>query len=330
MHGKLKKNKKYKSGGWRVFGVSYKPEDSLYKHLVFALKYEGVNLLVLKKLFQFLGQSKIIQLIQLEPTGQYSRRIWFLYEWLFDKKLALADAYRKIKYVELLDKKRQYAIDNGLRSTRHRIINNLPGTRNFCPLVFRTDKLNNYIKANLSEQQNNYFKHISKNVLQRVSAFLLLKDSKASFSIEGESPKSKRAMHWSKAIGQAGTKPLTKEKLIYLQKTVIVDTRFVDMGFRRKGGFVGEHDRETGMPLPEHISAKCQDLDMLIKGLVVTDQFLEEMDFDAVIAAAMVAFGFVFIHPFQDGNGRIHRYLIHHILARKNFPQQGIIFPISA
>ncbi len=32
---------------------------------------------------------------------------------------------------------------------------------------------------------------------------------------------------------------------------------------------------------------------------------------DAVCAAAAAAFGFVFIHPFEDGNGRIHRFLIH-------------------
>jgi Fic family protein len=51
---------------------------------------------------------------------------------------------------------------------------------------------------------------------------------------------------------------------------------------------------------------------------------------DAVLCAAIIAFGFVFIHPFEDGNGRIHRYLIHHILARKHFSKQGIIFPISA
>jgi len=49
-----------------------------------------------------------------------------------------------------------------------------------------------------------------------------------------------------------------------------------------------------------------------------------------VLAAAIIAFGFVFIHPFEDGNGRIHRYLIHHILAEKNFAQQGMIFPVSA
>jgi Fic family protein len=49
-----------------------------------------------------------------------------------------------------------------------------------------------------------------------------------------------------------------------------------------------------------------------------------------VLAAAMIAFGFVFIHPFEDGNGRIHRYLIHHILAKKQFTDQGIVFPVSS
>ena len=57
---------------------------------------------------------------------------------------------------------------------------------------------------------------------------------------------------------------------------------------------------------------------------------MEESDFDAVLAATIIAFGFVFVHPFEDGNGRIHRYLIHHILAEKKFAQQGIIFPVSA
>lgn len=56
------------------------------------------------------------------------------------------------------------------------------------------------------------------------------------------------------------------------------------------------------------------------------DQKIEQNHFfDAVLAAAMIAFGFVFIHPFVDGNGRIHRYLIHHILLRKNYGSKGII-----
>ena len=90
------------------------------------------------------------------------------------------------------------------------------------------------------------------------------------------------------------------------------------MGFRKKGGFVGEHDRVTGEPIPEHISARWQDAETLIAGLIDTNNMLEKEEFDAVLMATKTAFGFVFIHPFEDGNGRIHRYLIHHILAVKN------------
>jgi hypothetical protein len=51
---------------------------------------------------------------------------------------------------------------------------------------------------------------------------------------------------------------------------------------------------------------------------------------DAVIAAAVLAFGFVYIHPFEDGNGRIHRYLIHHVLAQRGFNPPGVVFPVSS
>ncbi|MDH3465586.1 MAG: Fic family protein [Gammaproteobacteria bacterium] len=31
---------------------------------------------------------------------------------------------------------------------------------------------------------------------------------------------------------------------------------------------------------------------------------------DPILQAAATAFGFIYIHPFQDGNGRLHRCLI--------------------
>ena len=51
---------------------------------------------------------------------------------------------------------------------------------------------------------------------------------------------------------------------------------------------------------------------------------------DPVIAAACLSFGFVYIHPFEDGNGRIHRYLIHHELAVSGYNPPGLVFPVSA
>jgi Fic family protein len=55
-----------------------------------------------------------------------------------------------------------------------------------------------------------------------------------------------------------------------------------------------------------------------------------ELQFDPVVYAAIIAFGFVFIHPFMDGNGRIHRYLIHEVLANAGFTPRGILLPVSA
>jgi hypothetical protein len=323
------KNKRYTTDGFSVLTPRHQPKETLYDQLVFALKYEGVQLLILKKLFAKLTIIEITQLVQIEPLGQYSRKLWFLYEWLLEKKLPIEDL-KSGNFVSVIDEKLQYASATSVNSSRHRIKNNIPGTVHFCPLVYKTEKLEKYISANLSLQKSKYINAIHKDVMQRANAFLLLKDSKASFSIEGENPKIKRAARWGTAIGQAGEKELTIEELKRLQQLVIENPRFLTMGFREKGGFVGEHDRVTGEPLPDHISAKWQDLESLMDGLLQTNKILINNSIDAVIAAACIAFGFVFIHPFEDGNGRIHRYLIHHVLAQKNFAQQGVIFPVSA
>jgi Fic family protein len=324
-----KKNKNYNKPGWIVFGPKYQPSDTLTGHLVFALKYEGVNLLFFKKLFEKIDQSEVVTIIMSEYSGQYMRKIWFLYEWLMQKKLPIEDLPFK-NFIPLLDDKLQYASTLSINSSRHRIRNNLPGTVNFCPLIQRTEKLEDYISRNLTEKTTEVIHGIHKDILLRTSAFLLLKDSKASFIIEGEKPTQNRAMRWGKAIGQAGSKPLSKEELLRLQQIVIENSRFVDMGFRKKGGLVGDHDRTTGEPIPEHISARWQDLNILLDGLIETATLFESSKFHPVLSAAKIAFGFVFIHPFEDGNGRIHRYLIHHILSNMKFTPQGIIFPVSS
>jgi hypothetical protein len=51
-----------------------------------------------------------------------------------------------------------------------------------------------------------------------------------------------------------------------------------------------------------------------------------EEDLDPVIAAAALAFGFVYIHPFEDGNGRIHRYLMRMSLRAAGSIRLAFIF----
>jgi len=323
------KHRQYKTADWIVLTPRHKPQDSLYGNLVFSLKYEGINLLFFKKLFEKVNESVIEELARKEPLSQYSRRIWFLYEWLMQKRLNIPDL-KEGNYVSVLDGNLQYTIGKGRNSHRHRVRNNLPGTIDFCPLIKKTEKLDKYIKDDLSEKTTGFMRNVHKDILRRTSAFLLLRDSKASFNIEGETPSNSRANRWGKVIGQAGNRPMSKAELLRLQQIVIESSRFIKMGLRTEGGFVGEHDRSTSEPIPEHISARWQDLDRLLDGLVETDSLLEKSQFHPVLTAAKIAFGFVFIHPFVDGNGRMHRYLIHHILAKMKFTPRGIIFPVSA
>jgi Fic/DOC family len=313
--------------GWRIMTPRHAPPASLEGHLTFALKYEGLDLTVLKRLFLKTGSGPIEALVRKKPTGSYARRIWFLYEWLTGGRLDLPDAEAG-RYVPVVDPELQWAVPEET-APRYRVKNNLPGGKDFCPLVFRTDALTNFIGLDLPKRAQDIVAAFPRDLLARTAAFLLLKDSRASYAIEGERPPPDRIQRWGRAIGEAGRRTLDREELLRLQRIVLGDARFTKLGFRQEGGFVGEHDRETRTPLPDHISARPEDLPALIGGMIGFDRGPAQ-HLDPVIAATVLAFGFVYVHPFEDGNGRIHRYLIHHILAERGFNPPGVVFPVSA
>jgi hypothetical protein len=313
--------------GWRILTPRHAPSPGLEGHLTFALKYEGLDLAVLKRLFAATGPAPVEALIKAKPTGSYARRIWFLYEWLTGARLNLPDA-EKGTYEPAVDPEQQWAV-RGENSPRHRVRNNLPGTPAFCPLVFRSEILNGYAAMDLVHRAQNAVAEVPKDLLSRTAAFLLLQDSRSSYAIEGERPPQDRIQRWGRAIGEAGRRKLDHDELLRLQAMVIGDTRFVKLGLRQEGGFVGEHDRDTRMPIPIHISARPEDLPSLVDGMMAFDS-KPAQSLDPVIAAAVLAFGFVYAHPFVDGNGRIHRYLIHHALAQRGFNPAGVVFPVSA
>jgi len=313
--------------GWRILTPRHAPEASLEGHLTFALKYEGLDLAVLKRLFEAAGADDIAAVVRSKPTGRYARRIWFLYEWLLGLELDLPGATRG-GYVPVVDTGQQYG-SRGSNVKRQRVRNNLPGTPEFCPLVFRTEALDSFIAMDLPKRALTVVADVPKDVLARTAAFLLLKDSKSSFAIEGEQPPQDRIQRWGRAIGEAGRNVTDFDELVRLQEMVIGDTRFVHIGLRTVGGFVGEHDRTTRMPLPDHISARPEDLPSLVTGMTAFEQGPGN-DLAPVIEASVLAFGFVYAHPFEDGNGRVHRYLIHHVLSKRGFNPPGVVFPVSA
>ena len=314
---------------WQMLTPRHAPANTLGDQLEFALKWEGVDLSVLAALFSVVPEKEITDVIHRKPTGVYARRIWFLYEWLTGSELKIEDP-GKVRAVKVVNPDQQFALVKGELSSRHKVIDNLPGTRAFCPMVRYTEVLDQYGAMGLDSLAREIIDRTHPDVITRAAAYLLLDDSKASFTIEGEHPSAQRAARWGQVIGEAGSRSLSVAELEELQRIVIGDDRFLNLGLRREGGFVGSHDRTTLDPIPSHISARPDDLEDLVGGVVSYAERVLQSGVDPVIAAAVIAFGFVYIHPFEDGNGRIHRWLIHHALAHARYNPQGVVFPISA
>jgi hypothetical protein len=314
---------------WRMLTPRHVQRDSMGAQIAFALKWEGVNLSVLAALFGNVEPEMIAEAVRAKPTGVYTRRLWFLYEWLTGRELDVPPP-GSVRAVPVLDPKQQFALARGTSSPRHRVIDNLPGPRSFCPLVRRTPALERYAARRFSERARAIIERTHPDLIARAAAFLLLSDSRSSFQIEGEQPSAERAQRWARAIGQAGSRSLSVEELERLQAEVVEDVRFVELGLRTRGGFVGVHDRLTQQPLPDHVSARPEDLRSLVEGMIAYARSAVAGKLDPVVAAAGLAFGFVYAHPFEDGNGRLHRWLIHHALTCAGYNPPGVVFPVSA
>jgi hypothetical protein len=230
--------------------------------------------------------------------------------------------------IDLLEPK-AYFTGKPRLSKRHRVRDNLLGTGRFCPLIRRTRTLTELVELDLSAKARETVGRTGSHLVARAASFMLLADSRASFEIEGERPLRNRLERWGRAVLQAGKNPLTLDEITRLQRVLIEDARFVRAGLRPDGVFLGERDH-NGDPLPEFIGARPQDLDDLIGGLLEANGRMREDGVDPVLKATATAFGFVYVHPFQDGNGRMHRCLIHHVLAEQRFTPPGMVFPVSS
>ena len=312
---------------WTVFDRRYWPGDDFEDHLSFALRHEDLDLLILKRVFDAVGRSVVTRLVQRAPTGIPSRRAWFLCETLTGQTLDVPDAPR-VAAVDLLDPI-SYFTGKPLLSRRHRVRDNLLGTARFCPVIRQTPVLKKFVRRDLGTRASEIIGRTREQLVARAASFMLLADSRASFEIEGERPPRSRLERWGRAVLQAGRNRLTLDEIIRLHSILIEDTRFVHAGLRLNGVFLGERDHQ-GDPLPEFIGARPSDLEDLIAGMLESNERMRDSRLDPVLQSAATAFGFVYIHPFQDGNGRLHRCLIHHVLAERKFTPPGMLFPVSS
>jgi len=316
-----------KKDGWTVFDKRYWPGEKVTDHLTFALRHEPIDLLVLKRTLEAIPAADITAFIKASPTGALARRAWFFHETLTGTILDIADA-EPVTTADALDPK-AYFTGKPQLSKRHRVRDNLLGGGGYCPIIRRTKTLDSYMGRSLAERAAETVGRAGGHLTARAASFLLLADSRSSFEIEGERPPRNRLERWGRAVLQAGRNPLSLDELNRLHGVLIEDTRFIRPGLRPDGVYLGERGPDDD-PLPEFIGARPNDLSALIASMLSANERMREGGLDPVLQAAATAFGFVYIHPYQDGNGRLHRCLIHHVLAERQFTPAGMVFPVSS
>ena len=310
-----------------IYMKKYDPGDNLADHLVFALKFEGINLEILNALFLVVDPTELERFIKETPAGKYARKIWFLYEFLMGKELDL-EPCAVTNYVALLEQSMYFAA-KGIAHRRQKVTNNLLGDRRFCPMIRLSDTLKKCIDLQLDKKGMEVVGNYSAEVLRRAVSYLYTKETKSSFEIERATPDQKRAARFVELLRLASDQEFfNKASLIELQQAT-VDERFANSDFRTDQNYVGQ-TVSFGNELIHFVAPKPEDISDLMNGMFYVYKRMMSSEVHPVVVAAAISFGFVFMHPFDDGNGRIHRFLIHNILAKRRFTPEGLIFPISA
>ena len=311
-----------------TYPSKYWPGDTLGNHLEFALKYDGTNLAILASLFREASEEDFLQYVRSRPTGKYARRLWYLYEFLTGKMLPLDDL-KQGNYIDLLEPDEYFTVSPARQIRRQRINDNLLGNSRFCPIVRRTETLRSFETADLAGRCRRAVAGYSPELLRRALGYLYTKETKSSFEIENIKPTSTRTERFVALLQLAEQEDFCrKPRLIELQNR-IVDQRFRDYDYRTCQNYVGETIAWQKERI-HFICPKPEDLADMMEGLITAHKSMDDSDVSPVVHAAVISYGFVFLHPFQDGNGRIHRFLIHNILARRGFTPKGVMFPVSA
>ena len=267
-----------------------------------------------------------------EPTGQYARRAAFLYEFFTGRQLpvpaALGGAYQDAVSADGLV---VASPDRAVLNKRWRIRDNMPGTRAFCPMVVKSRAgaaaLGLDVRALIHALEADF----GTDLLMRSAVWMTLRESRSSFEIEGEAGKTDRIQRFADVLtrrtGLGDRAPLDDAALAALQREILGSrTTVQQFGLRQSPVFVGEVVRYQ--EVVHDVAPPPQDLVDMLAGL---QTFLDRTHGQSpVMRCAVAAFGFVYMHPLADGNGRVHRFLVNDVLRRDGVVQAPMILPASS
>lgn len=308
-----------------------RPAPEAAAHLQFHLRHEVPHFEFLTRLFERTGPGFVQAWVDAEPTGRFARRAAFLFEWLTDLALKVPERLAG-NYVDAIDDAKLVAAspDQVVRVPRWRVRDNLPGTRWFCPTVVKTEALVHAADLDVPRLFGELTAEFGEDLLLRAAVWMTLRESKASFAIEGEVEQQGRVQRFANMMARRtghGELPLNQAALAELQQEILGDkTTITHFGLRQSPVFVGETMRYQ--EVVHYVAPPADEVAAMLDGLRI---FLERTRGQSpVMRSAVAAFGFVYIHPLADGNGRMHRFLINDVLRRDGAVPAPVILPVSA
>ncbi len=321
------------SAGMRqeVFQPNMRPEPTLAGHLTFHLKHEVAHLELLARVFAVVDPADLAAWVTDEPSGQYARRVGFLYEWITGRQLPVTPVVQG-RYYDALDGEQILVATTAVNNQRWRIRDNMPGSPDFCPTVRMTEVSRPAAEFDVGAALRKQEAVFGAEVLRRCAVWMTLKESRSSFLIEGEQDQTQKIQRFAAVMetrtGQGPT-PLSPSELATLQAAILgEDTTLTTFGLRKSPVFVGQNVRYDNVV--HYVAPSWQSVPKFVEGLAHALSRTEGQIGMATARAAIAAFGFVYIHPLADGNGRLHRFLINDTLRRDGVVPAPFILPVSA
>ena len=299
--------------------------DDILGHVLFALKHEGINLGILAQTRPQIPLHAFEMVLRESPNGIYIRKACYLREAFADEPVTQHAPVRGV-FIPLFDPER-YITRTGSRNSRWRVEFNGLGSPSYCATVERTAELEGLLNHDILGRARAFIDSLPKMMMDRAINWAYLSETQDSFAIEREAPSTDKAHRFIELLRQAHDRhPLSEDYLVALQNATVSNKLDMAAAYRHEqnhlaGALPGAAGVTYVPPTPE----LCREL---MEELV---QFANEApnQIDPLVAAGIISFGFVFLHPFMDGNGRLSRFLIHQTLCRSGALEHGLLLPVS-
>ena len=294
-------------------------------HLLFALKHEGVNMQVLAQALRKIEGKNLKELVESQPSSRYVRVLGYMWEHFNQQELD-HDTSIAGPTIDLFDPTR-YLTAPGQRNAKWRVNFNGLGSLDYCVTVERTPEIEQQLLHNTLNRATTFLSQLGQQATDRALSWAYLHETESSYAIERESPSQDKAEAFVALLKQAASpRSMNEAYLVELQNAVLTNPLDMAAAYRHEQNWLRGPLRGaagiTYIPPPPEMVPELMD------GVLLFANSLSK-SIDPIVSAAIASFGFVFVHPFMDGNGRLSRFLFHYALCQSDRLPQGMLLPVS-